>query len=112
MLIYLQFLVLSVKRKGYVFIDKGGLIGFTKSVALDLAPFNILVNAVSPGFVDTDLTRQVLGVENMEKLRDQILQGRLANPSEIAKVVQFLCSDLNTYITGQNIIVDGGFTSV
>ena len=104
--------VVSKKERATYSSTKWGLIGFTKSVALDLAPFNILVNAVSPGFVDTDLTRQVLGVENMEKLRDQIPQGRLANPSEIAKVVQFLCSDLNTYITGQNIIVDGGFTSV
>ena len=104
--------VVSKKKRAVYSSAKWGLIGFTKSAALDLASYNILVNAVSPGFVDTDLTRQVLGVEKMKKLREEIPQGRLAQPSEIAKVVQFLCSDLNTYITGQNIIVDGGFTSV
>ena len=77
--------VVSKKERATYSSTKWGLIGFTKSVALDLAPFNILVNAVSPGFVDTDLTRQVLGVENMEKLRDQIPQGRLANPLKLRK---------------------------
>ena len=82
-----------------------------KAVALELAPFNIQVNAVSPGFVDTDLTRKILGLENMKQLEETIPQGRLAQPEEIAKAVLFLCSDQNTYITGQNIVVDGGFTS-
>jgi 3-oxoacyl-[acyl-carrier protein] reductase len=78
---------------------------------LDLAPFNVQVNAVSPGFVDTDLTRRILGLENIKQLVETIPQGRLAKPVEIAKVVLFLCSDQNTYITGQNIVIDGGFTS-
>ena len=98
------------KRAAYS-STKWGLIGFTKAVALDLASFNVQVNAVSPGFVDTDLTRQILGPENMKQLADTIPQGRLAQPDEIAKVVLFVCSDQNTYITGQNIVVDGGFTS-
>jgi len=101
----------KVKRAAYS-ATKWGLIGFTKAVALELAPFNIQVNAVSPGFVDTDLTRKILGLENMKQLEETIPQGRLAQPEEIAKVVLFLCSDQNTYITGQNIVVDGGFTSV
>ena len=87
------------------------MVGFTKAAALDLAPFNVQVNAVSPGFVDTDLTRRILGPENMKQLVETIPQGRLAQPEEIAKVVLFLCSEQNTYITGQNIVVDGGFTS-
>ena len=103
--------VVSKEKRVAYSSTKWGLIGFTKAVALDLAPFNVQVNAVSPGFVDTDLTRQILGHENMKQLIETIPQGRLANPDEIAKVVLFLCSDQNTYITGQNIIVDGGFTS-
>ena len=80
-------------------------------MALDLAPFNVQVNAVSPVFVDTDLTRRILGPENIKQLVETIPQGRLARSEEIAKVVLFLCSSQNTYITGQNIVVDGGFTS-
>lgn len=100
----------KVKRAAYS-ATKWGLIGFTKAVALELAPYNIQVNSVSPGFVDTDLTRKILGLENMKQLEVTIPQGRLAQPEEIAKVVLFLCSNQNTYITGQNIVVDGGFTS-
>ena len=103
--------VVSKENRAAYSSTKWGLIGFTKAVALDLASFNVQVNAVSPGFVDTDLTRQIIGPENMKQLVETIPQGRLAQPDEIAKVVLFLCSDQNTYITGQNIIVDGGFTS-
>jgi 3-oxoacyl-[acyl-carrier protein] reductase len=103
--------VVSKEKRAAYSSSKWGLIGFTKAAALDLAPFNVQVNAVSPGFVDTDLTRRIIGQENMKQLADSIPQGRLAKPDEIANVVLFLCSDLNTYITGQNIIVDGGFTS-
>ncbi len=100
----------KIKRAAYS-ATKWGLIGFTKAVALELAPFNIQVNAVSPGFVDTDLTLDILGLEGMKQIEEKIPQGRLANPKEIANVVLFLCSDQNSYITGQNIVVDGGFTS-
>ena len=103
--------VISKEKRAAYSSTKWGLIGFTKAVALDLAPFNVLVNAVSPGFVDTDLTRRIIGPENIIKLVETIPQKRLANTDEIASVVLFLSSDLNTYITGQNIIVDGGFTS-
>ena len=102
--------VSKAKRVTYS-TTKWGLVGFTKAVALDLAPYNILVNAVSPGFVDTELTRSVLGEKEIEKLVDTIPQNRLADAEEIAKTVIFLASNHNTYISGQNIIVDGGFTS-
>ena len=105
------FSVVSKEKRAAYSTTKWGLIGFTKAVALDLAPFNVLVNAVSPGFVDTALTRRIIGPKNIKKLVETIPQKRLANTDEIANVVLFLCSDLNTYITGQNIIVDGGFTS-
>ena len=106
------FSVISKVKRAVYSATKWGLIGFTKAVALELAPFNIQVNAVSPGFVNTDLTHRILGPENMKNLVETIPQGRLANPDEIANVVLFLCSSQNTYITGQNIVVDGGFTSV
>ena len=98
------------KRASYS-TTKWGLIGFTKAVALDLASKGVLVNAVSPGFVDTSLTRKILGENELKKLISTIPQQRLANPKEIAKIVLFLSSDENTYITGQNIIIDGGYTS-
>jgi len=88
------------------------LIGFTKAVALDLAPFNVQVNSISPGFVDTDLTRQILGTRGIRDLTNRIPQKRLADPGEISNVVMFVASSMNTYLTGQNIVVDGGFTSV
>ena len=102
--------VSKAKRAAYS-TTKWGLIGFTKAVALDLAPYNILVNAVSPGFVDTQLTRTILGEKGIKKITETIPQKRLATVEEIAKTVVYLASDHNTYIAGQNIIVDGGFTS-
>jgi len=104
------FSVVSKEKRASYSSTKWGLIGLTKAVALDLAPFNIQVNAVSPGFVDTDLTLKILGPEKIKKIVKSIPQGRLATTDEIAKTVLFLCSDNNTYITGQNIIIDGGFT--
>jgi 3-oxoacyl-[acyl-carrier protein] reductase len=91
---------------------KAGLAGMTKTAAIDLAPYGILVNAVSPGFVNTDLTMATLSAEEREQLSRQVPLGRFASPDEIAKVVLFLSSDLNTYITGQNLVVDGGFVCV
>ncbi len=99
------------KRASYS-SSKWGLIGLTKSIALDLADKNVLVNSVSPGFVDTELTKSILKKNELDELVKSIPQKRLANSNEIAKVVLFLASEHNTYITAQNIIVDGGFTSV
>ena len=93
-------------------ISKTGLVGFTRSIAIEYASSNILVNAVSPGFTMTELTEQSLSADEIKDLSGQIPLGRFANPTEIAKTVLFLASDLNTYLTGQNIIIDGGFTLV
>ncbi len=89
--------------------SKSGLIGQTRACALDLAKDNILVNALCPGFVLTDLTRRVLGPEGMEEAAQQIPVGRLAETRDIVPSVLFLASSLNTYITGQVLIVDGGY---
>jgi 3-oxoacyl-[acyl-carrier protein] reductase len=102
--------VSKTKRASYS-TTKWGLIGFTKAIALDLGECNILVNAVSPGFVDTDLTRKILSEDEIKSIIQDIPVKKLAFPDDIARTVLFLSSDLNTYITGQNIIIDGGFTS-
>jgi 3-oxoacyl-[acyl-carrier protein] reductase len=91
-------------------VSKDGLNGFTRALAVEAAPFNVLANTVAPGFVNTDLTRQNNSKEEIDKLCGNIPLGRLAEPEEIAKFVLFLCSDDNSYITGQCLLMDGGFT--
>jgi len=92
--------------------SKFGLVGMTKTLAVENAAFGILANAVSPGFTLTELTRSTLSTEEIEQLAQQVPARRFAEPEEMARVVAFLCSPLNTYLTAQNVTVDGGFTSV
>ena len=91
---------------------KAGLVGMTKAMAVEFAKDNILVNAISPGFTMTDLTKKSLSEEQMDELANTVPLGRFAKVDEIAQVILFLASDHNTYLTGQNIVVDGGFTIV
>ena len=86
---------------------KSGLIGFTKSLAKELAPRNVLVNAVAPGFIETDMTAQ-LKEEIKEEYKKQIPLGRFGKPEEVARVVLFLASPMSDYITGEVIHVNGG----
>ncbi|HZW67389.1 MAG TPA: 3-oxoacyl-[acyl-carrier-protein] reductase [Pseudogracilibacillus sp.] len=86
---------------------KAGLIGLTKSTAKELASRNILVNAVAPGFITTDMTDE-LTEEQKEAIFATIPLARLGDPEDIAHVVAFLASDKAKYITGQTIHVDGG----
>ncbi len=90
--------------------SKSGLIGVTKTIAVDLAKFNIMVNCISPGFVNTKLTRNILGEKGMKKMKSKIPLKKLAKVSDIVPSILFLTSNYNNYITGQNIIIDGGFT--
>ena len=90
--------------------SKFGLFGLSRALALEVAVDNILVNCVAPGFVDTDMTRRILGVQGIAEVTSAIPIGRLARPEEVARYIQFLVSDENTYMTGQHLIVDGGFT--
>ena len=86
---------------------KSGLLGFTKSLAREVSSRNINVNAISPGFIDTDMTR-ALSQEQIEALTKNIPLGRIASPDEVSSVVAFLLSDDSSYITGENINVNGG----
>ena len=97
------------KRHSYA-ASKTGLVGLTRTLALDLGPYNILVNSLSPGFTLTELTSQSLSKQEMAELCAMVPLGRFAQVDEIAKCAAFLVSDQNTYMTGQNITVDGGFT--
>jgi 3-oxoacyl-[acyl-carrier protein] reductase len=87
--------------------SKAGLIGLTKSVAKELASRNILVNAVAPGYIETDMTAG-LTAEARTALSKQIPLDRLGTPGDVAGVVAFLASDYASYITGQVLVVDGG----
>lgn len=87
--------------------SKGGLIAFTKSVAQELGSRKITVNAIAPGYIETDMT-QGLPESFREKMLSRIALGRLGRPEEIGSVAVFLASDAASYITGQTIIVDGG----
>ena len=87
--------------------SKAGVIGFTKSIARELAPRNVHVNAIAPGFIDTEMTK-VLPEKVREELQQQIPLGRLGVPDDVAKAALFLASDLADYITGQVVVVDGG----
>ncbi len=86
---------------------KAGVIGFTKSLAKELGSRNVTVNAVAPGFIDTDMTRS-LPEEHKNALLGQIPLGRLGQPEEIAGAVAFLCSPDGAYITGETLHVNGG----
>lgn len=87
--------------------SKAGIIGFTKSIAKELASRNIRVNAVAPGFIDTDMTN-VLGEDIKKNINSQIPMRRMGTANEIANVVYFLGSEESSYITGQVINIDGG----
>lgn len=87
--------------------SKAGVIGFTKSLAKEVASRNILVNAIAPGFIETDMTK-VLSDSVKEAILNQIPLKRMGEAKEVAKLVKFLVSDDSKYITGQVINVDGG----
>ncbi|MFU0790916.1 3-oxoacyl-[acyl-carrier-protein] reductase [Cerasibacillus sp. JNUCC 74] len=86
---------------------KAGVIGLTKTTAKELASRNILVNAVAPGFISTDMT-EALSQEQQEEMLAMIPLQKLGEPEDVAKVVRFLASDDASYITGQTIHIDGG----
>jgi len=103
---------ISKEKRGAYSATKAGLHGMTQGVSNDLAKYNILVNSISPGFIKTDLTKKNLSNSQINDLENLIPQKRLGDVKEVSKLAIFLLSEFNTYITGQNIIIDGGFTNV
>ena len=91
-------------------ISKHGLVGAVKTLAIELGPHGVLVNALSPGFIMTKLTTKNNSPEMIDKIRGWIPAGRLGTAEEIAEVAWFLCSPANTYINGADIVADGGFS--
>ncbi len=87
--------------------SKAGLIGLTKAIATEMASRNVTVNAVSPGFIDTDMT-SVLSPELKEKIQNGIPLKRMGSAEEVAAAVEFLCSARASYITGHVLDVNGG----
>ena len=86
--------------------SKGAVVALTKTAAKELAPYNIRVNAVAPGMVDTEMFRSI-GEEKMNQHLEHIKMGRLGTPNDIANAIVFLASDLSSYVTGQILGVDG-----
>jgi NAD(P)-dependent dehydrogenase (short-subunit alcohol dehydrogenase family) len=92
--------------------SKFALDGITIALAAEHSKNGILANCVAPGFTDTELTRRVLGEDGVKQLTANVPAQRMASSQEIAEFVAWLGSDENSYITGQNIAIDGGFTRV
>jgi NAD(P)-dependent dehydrogenase (short-subunit alcohol dehydrogenase family) len=95
---------------------KSGLLGLTRSLALDYGPFGIRVNCVAPGFIDTRLVRESIARADDEAAAEQkmsagVALGRIGRPQEVADVIRFLSSDEASYVTGASLLVDGGLTA-
>ena len=103
---------LGVAGRGPYCAAKAGIMGLTRSMSLEVASAGIRVNAVAPGYTRTDFVQQALdeGIQREEWMLERVPLNRLAEPDEIARVVRFLASDEASYITGQTIVVDGGWT--
>jgi 3-oxoacyl-[acyl-carrier protein] reductase len=91
-------------------MTKAALNALTRSAAVEYGQYGILVNSLAPGYVNTVLTKQNNSPEDLEKIISTIPLHRMAESSELAKIAAFLVSENNTYITGQVIVADGGFT--
>jgi 3-oxoacyl-[acyl-carrier protein] reductase len=99
----------SRAARGAYTASKAGLIGLTKTAAIEYGAGNVLVNAIAPGFVDTDLTRRNNTPEQLAALCEQVPLRRLASTAEIAVLAAWLGGEENTYVTGQTLVIDGGF---
>ena len=92
--------------------SKFGMDGMTASLAAEVAESGVLVNSVAPGFIDTELTRKVLGEQGMQEMATKVPIRRMGKPEEVACLILWLASNENTFVSAQNIAIDGGFTRV
>jgi len=103
---------ISKELRGSYSTSKFALDGMTAALAAEVAADGILANCVSPGFIDTELTRSILGEEGIAELTARVPARRLGSPEEIAALVAWLAGPENTYLTGQNVVIDGGFSRI
>ncbi len=103
--------IVGIPRQTNYSASKAGIIGFTKSLAREVASYNIRVNAVAPGFIETDILKE-LKEDYKDQIVKQIPLSRLGKPEEVAKIVKFLVSEDAGYITGQTFVIDGGLSMV
>jgi 3-oxoacyl-[acyl-carrier protein] reductase len=101
--------IVSKERRVAYAASKSAINGVTRTLALELGPHGVLVNAIAPGYVNTELTSQNNSPEQIQAISDNIPLQRLAEPVEIAEMVAFMCSEKNSYMTGQVLVVDGGY---
>ena len=90
--------------------SKAALDALTRSLAIEFASYNILINSVAPGYIETDMLKQCNTEEELSIIRDTIPMKRFGKKIEIAELVRFLSSEDNSYITGQVFTIDGGYT--
>jgi len=104
------FSLVTKERRAAYSMTKAALNALTRSTAVEYGPRGVLCNALCPGYVETALTSVNNSPAELDVIRSAIPLGRLAQPAELAAVAGFLCSEENSYLTGQSIVVDGGFT--
>jgi len=101
--------VVAKERRLAYAASKSAMSGVTRTLALELGQYGVLVNSIAPGYVNTELTSQNNSPEQIKNICSNIPLERLAEPEEIAEVAAFLCSRKNSYMTGQVLVVDGGY---
>ena len=106
------FSIVSKEFRASYSTSKFGMVGMTLALAAEVAQSGILANCVSPGFIDTELTRKVLGIKGMQEMAKEVPIQRMGKPEEVARLVLWLASDENTFVSAQNIAIDGGFVHV
>lgn len=104
--------ILSREHRASYSTSKFAVDGMMAALAAEVAQYGILANCVAPGFIDTELTRNVLGEHGMADLASRVPARRLGSAEEVAALVAWLCGPENSYISGQNLVIDGGFVRV
>jgi len=104
--------VVARERRLPYIVSKTGLNGLTRAMAVEFGPAGVLVNAVAPGFVMTEMTTQNNSPEQLQAVANGVPLRRLAEPGEIAELVAFLASSRNSFMTGQVLVCDGGYSVV